>query len=85
MKKHALIVGSPAFLRLWSVLGCEEKMVSESISAEDLLSWGRQSYAEVVLYEENILERFSSSQKALFLKSSAPCWIPLPSVEGKEM
>ncbi|MDY3868678.1 MAG: hypothetical protein SOZ52_04855 [Pyramidobacter sp.] len=83
MKHHALVVGSPAFLRLWAVLGCEEKMFSEFMTAQELLLWGSEAHVDIVLYEEKLFDNFSSSQKAMFQKSTAPFWIPLPSVEGK--
>ena len=60
MKHHALVVGSPAFLRLWAVLGCEEKTFSEFMTAQELLLWGSEAHVDIVLYEEKLFDNFSS-------------------------
>ncbi|MCI7402942.1 MAG: hypothetical protein SOY64_00675 [Pyramidobacter sp.] len=85
MKNHALLIGSASFLRLWSVLGCMEKIVPARVGFQELKEAGLASGAEAVLYEETLVKSFSSLEKKYFQESVDPYWIPLPAVEGGEL
>ncbi len=84
MKDLVFLVGSPAFLRQWTVLGCPGKEVPVPAAFEALDSLGTSSQARVVLYEEKILEGLTSAQIKYFRESAEPYWIPLPPAEGGE-
>ena len=83
MNRYAIIVGSPVFLRLWSFLGCKEYAVSYPCSLENLKKLGAEDRSiRVILYEESLLEQFSSQERNWFQESADPCWISLPSADG---
>ena len=85
MKNHALLIGSASFLRLWSVLGCMEKIAPARPEPRKLKEVGLASGAEAVLYEETLFEGFSSREKKYFQESVDQYWIPLPAAEGGEL
>ena len=80
MKNHALLIGSASFLRLWSVLGCMEKIAPARPEPRKLKEVGLASGAE-----ETLFEGFSSREKKYFQESVDPYWIPLPAAEGGEL
>ena len=86
MNRYAILVGSPAFLRLWSFLGCKEYAISRPDHPEKLkkIISVENSAIRVVLYEETLLDRFSGQERKYFQESAEPCWIPLPSADGGE-
>lgn len=78
MKETVLLIGSPAFLRVWSVLGCEARFIPDSVNADDLKKITDGIDVDVVLYEESAFVSLTHAEQEYFLQSQKPVWIPLP-------
>ena len=78
MKDLLYLVGSPAFLRFWSVLGCPGECPPVPVSEQTLRNIGDRMPAQIILYEETLTDPFSLAARKYFHESSAPYWIPLP-------
>ncbi len=73
-----VLVGSPAFLRLWAALGCREIALTSEMTYEELRELGQEP-ASIVLYEDGLLDQLSAVQREELWAAEPPCWIPLPS------
>lgn len=82
MKGPLYLVGSQAFLRFWSVLGCPGEKLTVPVAAETLRNIGNRLPAQIILYEESLTENFSLAEQKYFQESVDPWWIPLPAAEG---
>lgn len=82
MQNLILLLGSPLFLRLWSVLGCEGRAVRQNTTYEQFRELGKKSFS-LILYEDGLLDQLSAVERNSLCQQETPYWIPLPSMQKR--